>query len=141
MSKNRILHSQKQGKQNGRLSNSEFNLMNPKDSGLAKFYQIFKVHKLYKEGDLLPARPIIYNIGSLTENISIYVDHHTKTWPNLYLPTLKIQGFFLSLCEKINHPGDLKDDHILVTLDVISIYQHFKTRCTSGTKSLSRNKA
>ena len=122
MSKSKILHILKQGKEKGWLTNLEFNLMNPKDSNLAKFYQIFKVHKPYKDGNLPPARPIINNIGSLTENISKYVDYHTKDLAKSLPSYLEDTRDFLSLCEKINSSGNLKDDHILVTIDVISLY-------------------
>jgi hypothetical protein len=39
---------------------------------------LFKVHTKFNEPDLPPARPIISGCGSITENMSLFVDHHTK---------------------------------------------------------------
>ena len=120
--KTKIRATLKQGKIRGWLTNSDFNLMDPKECGLAKFYQIYKIHKQFNEGQLPPARPIINNIGSLTENISKYVDHHTKDLVNTLPSYLEDTRDFLDLCENINQSGNLKDNHILVTIDVVSLY-------------------
>ena len=120
--KTKIRATLKQGKIRGWLTNSDFNLMDPKECGLAKFYQIYKIHKQFNEGQLPPARPIINNIGSLTENISKYVDHHTKDLVKTLPSYLEDTRDFLDLCENINQSGNLKDNHILVTIDVVSLY-------------------
>jgi hypothetical protein len=45
----------------------------------ARFYATFKVHKNHETGKAPPERPIISGNGSITENISAYVDHHIKS--------------------------------------------------------------
>ena len=52
--------------------------MDPSDTGPGKFYQIFKVHKPHPPLSLPPGRPIISGRGSITENISRFVDFHAK---------------------------------------------------------------
>ena len=66
------------GKQNEYLSNVEYKMMRPVDKGAGRFYQLYKVHKSYPEGCLPPGRPIVSGNGSLTENLSKFVDHHSK---------------------------------------------------------------
>ena len=52
--------------------------MNTEDKDPAKFYCNFKVHKQNEHNDIPPVRAIISGSGSITENISIYLDHHIK---------------------------------------------------------------
>ena len=66
--------------------------------------------------------PVIENIGSLTENISKYVDHHTKDLVKTLPSYLEDTRDFLDLCENIIQSGNLKGNHILVTIDVVSLY-------------------
>ena len=42
----------------------------------ARSYTTFKVHKDREPGKAPPERPIISGNGSITENISAFVDHH-----------------------------------------------------------------
>jgi hypothetical protein len=60
------------------ITKTEFDAMKASEKTPGKFYQLFKVHKEFKEPDLPPARPIISGCGSITENLSLFVDHHTK---------------------------------------------------------------
>jgi hypothetical protein len=52
--------------------------MTTADRKPGKFYQIFKVHKNFEEPNVPPGRPIVSGCGSITENISVLVDHHAK---------------------------------------------------------------
>ena len=110
------------GKAQGWLTNAEYEMMNPKNCGLAKFYQTFKVHKTYRQGDIPPTRPIINNIGSLTENISKFVDYHTRDLVKTLPSYIQDTRDFLSMCEDINEQGGLQDDNIIVTIDVNALY-------------------
>ena len=56
----------------------EFNAMITKEKGPGKFYQLFKVHKAHNPPNLPQGRPIISGCGSITENLSLFVDHHAK---------------------------------------------------------------
>ena len=60
------------------ISKPEFDAMSAKDKKPGKFYQLFKIHKKFEEPNLPPGRPIISGCGSITENISLFVDHHAK---------------------------------------------------------------
>jgi hypothetical protein len=60
------------------ISILEFDAMSTKDKKQGKFYQLFKVYKEFKEPDLPPGKPIISDCGSIAENISLSVDHHSK---------------------------------------------------------------
>ena len=52
--------------------------MDPTDKNLSKFYCTFKVHKNHKEGEAPPERPIISSSGSITENQSLFLEHHGR---------------------------------------------------------------
>ena len=52
--------------------------MDPSDKNLSKFYCNFKIHKPHDPLGTPPVRPIISGSGSITENISIYVEHYIK---------------------------------------------------------------
>ena len=56
--------------------------MNPNGKNPGKFYQLFKVHKKHNPPELPPGRPIISGCGSITEKISLFVDHHAKDLVN-----------------------------------------------------------
>ena len=60
------------------ISKSEHEAMVSKEKNAGKFYQLFKVHKKFEVPNLPPGRPIISGCGSITENISLFVDHHSK---------------------------------------------------------------
>ena len=46
--------------------------------GPGKFYEIFKVHKSHTPGVAPPERPIISGLGSVTENIALFVENYLK---------------------------------------------------------------
>jgi hypothetical protein len=60
------------------ITKTEHDAMTASEKTPGQFYQLFKVHKKFNEPDLPPARPIISGCGSITENMSLFVDHHTK---------------------------------------------------------------
>ena len=64
---------------NNILTKEEYEAMRVDDKKAARFYATFKVHKNHEEGKAPPERPIISGNGSITENISAYVDHHIKS--------------------------------------------------------------
>ena len=125
-SKKDILQILEEGKQLGWINNSEFKAMDPTNKGLGKFYQIFKVHKHFPEGSLPPSRPIINGIDSITENISKFVDHHTRTLVQSLPTYLEDTRDFLQMLEEVNEFGGLPNDAILVTIDVTALYTNIK---------------
>ena len=89
---------------------------------VGKFYQLFKVHKKSEPGSLPPGRPIISGSGSLTENISKFVEHHLKDLATTHPSYLQDTPDFLRYIEEINGLGPLPNGAILVTMDVSSLY-------------------
>ena len=76
--KKEIRKELKAGLENKVISTHEYNEMLPDDKTPGKFYQLFKVHKKHSPPSLPPGRPIISGCGSITEKISLFVDHHSK---------------------------------------------------------------
>ena len=74
--KEKIIETLKEALDDGIITQSDYKAMNPEDRNAAKFYCNYKVHKAHDS--IPPERPIISGSGSITENISIYVDHHIK---------------------------------------------------------------
>jgi hypothetical protein len=86
-----------------------------------KFYQLFKVHKKYTEPDLPPARPIISGCGSITENMSLFVDHHTKNQVPLIPSFLQDTPHLLRELEILKTTG-LPQGAFTVSIDVVGLY-------------------
>ena len=124
--KKEILSVLEEGKKEGWLTNPEFKAMDPSDCRIGKFYQIFKVHKSYSEGSLPPSRPIINGMGSLTEKISKYVDHHTRSLVQKLPTYIEDTRDFLQALEEENEIGGIPNDAILVTIDVSALYTNIK---------------
>ena len=60
------------------INENEFLALDPKDKGPGRFYCTFKVHKKHEEGKAPPERPIVSGSNSITENASLFVEHHIK---------------------------------------------------------------
>ena len=114
------------GKQNEYLSNVEYKMMRPVDKGAGRFYQLYKVHKSYPEGCLPPGRPIVSGNGSLTENLSKFVDHHSKILINNIPSFIQDSPDFLRTLDTLNQSNQICDTDILVTIDVSSLYTNIK---------------
>ena len=107
-----------EGKEKKILTNEEYKMMQPQDKGPGRFYQILKVHKSYPEGSLPPGRPIISGNGSITENLSKYVDFHTKPLVEKIESHLQDTPHFLRILDIMNRNNQISDSDILVTIDV-----------------------
>ena len=104
------------------ISEDEFKAMNPLPLGPAKFYQIFKVHKM-KNNKLPPERPIVSTCGSFTEKIGQFVQHNLKSLSNIHPSYLQDSPDFLRSVEsEINDKNIISDGDILVTVDVSALY-------------------
>ena len=83
---------------------------NPK---IASFYLLPKIHKPNN-----PGRPIVNNIGSITEKISAFVDEHLRKFTPRIPSYVKDATHFINIMKNIQHePSDL-----FVTIDVSSLY-------------------
>ena len=100
--------------------------MNPKDKGPGRFYQLFKVHKDHEQGNLPPGRPIISGNGCLTENVSLYVEHHSKPLVPKIDSYLKDTPDFLRTLDEANNSGILPDNAILVSIDAVALYTNIR---------------
>ena len=131
----KILNTLQSGLDNKWISKDEYTAMDPSDSGPGKFYQIFKVHKPHPLS-LSPGRPIISGRGSITENISRFVDFHAKPMVDQLPSYIQDTPDFLRNLEKINNQGRLPDNSILVTIDVSALYTNIRKE--DGLEALKR---
>ena len=98
--------------------------MNPKAKNPATFYCNFKVHKQQEHNKTPPVRPIISGSGGITENISLYVEHHIKSMSILHPSYLQDTPHFLRVIHKINQGKKLPQNAMLVTSDIIGAYHN-----------------
>ena len=86
------------------------------------WYCNFKVHKKNNHDNIPPVRPIISGSGAITENISLYVDHHIKDLATKHKSYLQDTPHFLRVIDKINQGPKLPINAVLVTSDIIGAY-------------------
>ena len=84
--------------------------MDPGYKTPSKFYSSFRVHKKQKHGEAPPTRPIISGSGSVSENISIYVEHQIKDIATQHPAYLQDTPHFLRVIEKIKDQSCQKHD-------------------------------
>ena len=90
--------------------------MNPEDKEVGRFYCNFKVHKNYDQ--IPPVRPINSGSGSMTENISLFVNHHIKDLSNKHSSYIQDTPNFLREIEKIYSGQELPENAVFAALDV-----------------------
>ena len=120
--KEKIIQLIEEGLDNEYISKEEFDAMNPSEKTPGKFYQLFKVHKAHEVGKAPPERPIISGSGSITENISLFVEHHVKQLATQHPSYLQDTPDFLRNIEAINSEGPLPTNSMLVSIDVSALY-------------------
>ena len=120
--KKHIVNTLKNAKEQGWISKDEFTMMDPTDAGAGRFYEIFKVHKEHAPGTIPPARPIISGNGSITENLSRFVDFHAKPLVKDLPSYIKDTPDFLRKISSVNSQEKIPDGAILVSIDVSSLY-------------------
>ena len=69
--------------------------MDPENKNPSTFYCTFKAHKPHTEGTAPPERPTISGSGSLTENPSLFIEHHIKGLANKHPTYLQDTPHFL----------------------------------------------
>ena len=85
-------------------------------SNLGKTYLLPKIHKqLYS----VPGRAVISDCGTPTEKVSEFVDHILKPVMRFGNSYIKANNHFL---EKLKELGELPENAILVTADVVGLY-------------------
>ena len=107
---------------NNIITKDEYEAINPEDKGPGKFYCNFKVHKDHTEGQPPPVRPIVSCCGSITENASLFVEHHLKNIAKKHSSYIQDTPDFLRHIETLNRQGKLPPDTILVVMDVVGLF-------------------
>jgi hypothetical protein len=93
------------------------------EKGAARLYATFKVDEQHEVDTAPPERPIISGNGSVTENISAYVDHHIKSLAVKHFSYIQDTPDFLILLEsEINTGEPLPANTIIATIDVVGLY-------------------
>ena len=101
--------------------------MHAKENGPGKFYELFKVHKDHTFPELPPERPIVSGCGSITENISLFLDHHCKH----LVP--KLDSYLQDTPDLLRHLEDLKakplpPNTFPVSINVVGLYSNIPHR-------------
>ena len=86
-------------------------------NNLGKLYFLPKIHKRLSN---VPGRPVISNCGTPTEKASEFLDYHLKPVMQRSWSYIKDSGDFI---EKIKRIYNIPDDAVLVTADVVKLYQ------------------
>ena len=104
------------------ITEDEKEALQPGETGVGKFYCLYKVHKEHTAPNTPPERPIISCSGSFTQNIGKFVDHHIKPLANTHQTFLQDTPHFLRELSELNESEGVKDTDLLVTIDVSSLY-------------------
>ena len=122
----------KDGLEKRYISEHEYSEMNPDEKDVGRFYCNFKVHKEYEH--IPPPRPINSGSGSITENISLFVNYHIKDLATKHPTYLQDTPDFLREIEKINSGPMLPENALLVGLDVTALFTNIPHE--DGTQSM-----
>ena len=125
VAKTEILEVLKEAHKEGIISDDEFEAMDPSSKKVARFYQIFKVHKPHVEGKAPPERPIISGSGSITDNCSLYVTHHIKSLSTQHPTYIQDTPDFLRAIDP-EILNDIPNDAILASIDVSGLYTNIR---------------
>ncbi|CAH2315102.1 Hypothetical predicted protein [Pelobates cultripes] len=101
------------GKERGIINEREFKYV--RFPRVPVFYHLPKIHKKLQKP---PGRPIISGIGSLTANLSEYVEHYLQGL------VVCLKSYLKDSIQILNQLSDFKweEDMFLVTADVTSLY-------------------
>ncbi|XP_063781355.1 SCO-spondin-like [Pseudophryne corroboree] len=99
----------------GVISKDEFNFLLVKHPTIPIYYHLPKIHKSLRSP---PGRPIISGIGSLTSNLSFYVDSFLQPRVSTLRSHIKDTTHFLQLLQNFVW----KETYAFMTLDVQSLY-------------------
>ena len=114
----------------GKAVNNRINELRVEDPGLKEVTDFLKVNegklgrfyllpKIHKGLNGVKGRPVISNCGTVTENISEYLDHHLNPLVSLSRSYIKDTNHFLS---KLGEIGRIPEGAILCTVDVVGLY-------------------
>ena len=93
--------------------------LKPKNPKPGRFYNLPKLHKDF---DTIPsARPIESANGSVTEKLSLFIDHHIKPHVSSLPSYVHDDIDFLRKIESVNADGPLPPNLLLCTMDVSAL--------------------
>ncbi|XP_072021894.1 uncharacterized protein [Amphiura filiformis] len=110
----------------GLIDNELKSALKPKNPNPGRFYTLPKIHKQYE--NIPPGRPIVGANGTVTERVSLFIDHHLKPHVSTLDSYVQDDMDFLRKIEAINEDGPHPPDIILSTLDVSSLYTNIPTK-------------
>ena len=122
--KKEIINLIDEGINNKIITKAEYDAINPEDKNLARFYCNFKVHKEYVHKKAPKPRAIVSGSGSITENASLFVQHHIEESSYSHQTYLQDTPDFLREIENINAGPKLPENSLLVSMDVIGLYDN-----------------
>ncbi|XP_072020421.1 uncharacterized protein [Amphiura filiformis] len=94
--------------------------LTPKRPKPGRFYTLPKIHKHF---DSIPVgRPIVSANGSVTEKVSLFIDHHLKPHVSTLPSYVQDDMDFLRKLKAVNAHGPLAPNTILCTMDVSALY-------------------
>ena len=102
------------------LPDEHITFLTPKNCRTPVFYMLPKIHK-----ENNPGRPIVSACDSPTENLSAYIDSFLKPLAQQVKSYIKDTNHFL---RKLNEIGQLPENSLLVTIDVVSLYTNITHR-------------
>ena len=87
------------------ITQEEYNAIDPRDKDVARFHCNFKVNKSYELKTASPSRATINGSGSITENASLFLQHHITdiltTHPPYIQDTPDFLGQYMKLDENV----------------------------------------
>ena len=86
------------------------------------------MHKKYEHKKAPQPRAIISGSGSLTENASLFVQHHVQELSYSHPSYLQDTPHFLREIEKINEGPLLPNNALLVSMDAIGLYDNIPNK-------------
>ena len=103
------------------ITKKEYEAMDPTSKGVGRFYQLFKLHKAHDK--IPPERPIVSASGSITENLSHFVQHFVRDLATTHVSYLQDTPDLLRELDKLEN---IPDDAILLTIDVTALYTNIQ---------------
>ena len=103
------------------ITKKEYEAMDPTSKGVGRFYQNFKLHKAH-EG-IPPERPIVSASGSITENLSHFVQHYIRDLATTHESYIQDTPDLLRELDKLEN---IPDNAILLTVDVTALYTNIQ---------------
>ena len=114
---NIIKEKLEKGVQEGNITPAELETLYNSNPRISNFYTLPKINKINN-----PGQPIVKSIGSITEELSAYVDENIKHLSKLVPSYIKDTGHFLNIIKDIH----IEENDLLVTVDVSSLYINIK---------------